>query len=164
MQSDQNLPNFNLDVNLSIASSSVEDHNVNETLFRFPIQPQSNNCLHLSVPFSPALGLETQVQVQAPGTEGLMVDYNSGGWFPKPQMECRDGRGEIVPHLSKSYSQDGARLFHMKMTLVLRNQSWGNMTCYIRNPLTGEEKRTKIILAGECLSEFRCQYINIKKN
>ena len=42
MQSDQNLPNFNLDVNLSIASSSVEDHNVDETLFRFPIQPQSN--------------------------------------------------------------------------------------------------------------------------
>ena len=79
-------------------------------------------------------------------------------------MESRDGRGEIVPHLSKSYSQNGARLFHMKMTLVLRNQSWGNMTCYIRNPLTGEEKRTKIILAGECLSEFRCKYIDIKKN
>ncbi|XP_013818194.2 PREDICTED: selection and upkeep of intraepithelial T-cells protein 8-like [Capra hircus] len=87
-----------------------------------------------------ALGLEKQIHVQAPGTEGLMVDCNSGGWFPKPQMECRDSRGEIVPHSSKSYSQDGARLFHMKMTLVLRNQSWGNMTCYICNPLTGEEK------------------------
>lgn len=130
----------NLDVNLSTTSSSVEDHNVYGTLFRFPIQPQSNNCLDLSVPFSPALGLEKQIHVQAPGTEGLMVDCNSGGWFPKPQMECRDSRGEIVPHSSKSYSQDGARLFHMKMTLVLRNQSWGNMTCYICNPLTGEEK------------------------
>ncbi|XP_010832757.1 PREDICTED: putative selection and upkeep of intraepithelial T-cells protein 1 homolog [Bison bison bison] len=96
-----------------------------------------------------ALGLETQIHVQAPGIEGLTVDYNSGGWFPKPQMECRDSRGEIVPHSSKSYSQDGARLFHMKMTLVLRNQSWGNMTCYIRNPLTGEEKRTNIILADD---------------
>ncbi|XP_043733401.1 selection and upkeep of intraepithelial T-cells protein 8-like isoform X1 [Cervus elaphus] len=96
-----------------------------------------------------ALGLETQTHVQAPGTKGLMVDCNSGGWFPKPQMECRDSRGERLPHSSKSYSQDGARLFHVKMTLVLRNQSWGNMTCYIRNPLTGEEKRTNIILAGD---------------
>nr|XP_020725346.1 selection and upkeep of intraepithelial T-cells protein 7-like isoform X3 [Odocoileus virginianus texanus] len=101
-----------------------------------------------------ALGLETQIHVQAPGTEGLVVDCNSGGWFPKPQMECRDGRGERVPHSSKSYSQDGARLFHVKTTLVLRNQSWGNMTCYIRNPLTGEEKRTNIILAGDnCCNE-----------
>ncbi|XP_020725344.2 selection and upkeep of intraepithelial T-cells protein 7-like isoform X1 [Odocoileus virginianus] len=96
-----------------------------------------------------ALGLETQIHVQAPGTEGLVVDCNSGGWFPKPQMECRDGRGERVPHSSESYSQDGARLFHVKTTLVLRNQSWDNMTCYIRNPLTGEEKRTNIILAGD---------------
>lgn len=120
--------------------------------------------LDLSVPFSPALGLETQIHVQALGTEGLMVDCNSGGWIPKPQMECRDSRGEIVAHSSKSYSQDGARLFHMKMTLVLRNQSWGNMTCYICNPLTGEEKWINIILAGECLLEFCCQYINIKKN
>ncbi|XP_040087880.1 selection and upkeep of intraepithelial T-cells protein 7-like [Oryx dammah] len=96
-----------------------------------------------------ALGLETQIHVQAPGTERLVVDCNSGGWFPKPRMGYRDSRGEGVPHSSKSYSQDGARLFHMKMTLVLRNQSWGNVTCYIRNPLTGEEKRTNIILADD---------------
>ncbi|KAB0389638.1 hypothetical protein E2I00_014283, partial [Balaenoptera physalus] len=93
-----------------------------------------------------ALGLETQIFVQTPGTEGLMVECNSGGWCPQLQMEWRDNRGEVVPYSSEFYSQDGARFFHMKMTLVLRNQSQGNMTCYIHNPLTGEEKRTNIIL------------------
>uniref|UniRef100_A0A8D2CW01 Butyrophilin-like protein 2 n=1 Tax=Sciurus vulgaris TaxID=55149 RepID=A0A8D2CW01_SCIVU len=79
----------------------------------------------------------------------LLVECNSGGWFPQPRMEWRDSRGEVVPHSSKSYSQDGARKFYMKMTLLLRNLSDGNIMCYVCNPVTGEEKRTSIILAGE---------------
>ncbi|XP_046274789.2 selection and upkeep of intraepithelial T-cells protein 7 isoform X3 [Marmota monax] len=93
-----------------------------------------------------ALGLETQIHVQVPVSDGLEVECNSGGWFPQPQMEWRNSRGEVVPHSSKSYSQDGARLFHMKMTLLLRNRSESIM-CYVCNPVTGEEKRTSIILA-----------------
>nr|XP_026266466.1 selection and upkeep of intraepithelial T-cells protein 8-like [Urocitellus parryii] len=93
-----------------------------------------------------ALGLETQIHVQVPVSDGLVVECNSGGWFPQPQMEWRNSRGEVIPHSSKSYSQDGARLFHMKMTLLLRNRSESIM-CYVCNPVTGEEKRTSIILA-----------------
>ncbi|XP_076966189.1 selection and upkeep of intraepithelial T-cells protein 8-like [Callospermophilus lateralis] len=96
-----------------------------------------------------ALGLETQIHVQVPASDGLVVVCNSGGWFPQPQMEWRNSRGEVIPHSSKSYSQDGARLFHMKMTLLLRNRSESIM-CYVRNPVTGEEKRTSISLASEC--------------
>uniref|UniRef100_A0A8C5ZVG2 Selection and upkeep of intraepithelial T-cells protein 8-like n=1 Tax=Marmota marmota marmota TaxID=9994 RepID=A0A8C5ZVG2_MARMA len=94
-----------------------------------------------------ALGLETQIHVQVPVSDGLVVECNSGGWFPQPQMEWRNSRGEVVPYSSKSYSQDGARLFHMKMTLLLRNRSESIM-CYVSNAVTGEEKRTSIILAS----------------
>uniref|UniRef100_A0A8D2HS76 Butyrophilin-like protein 2 n=1 Tax=Urocitellus parryii TaxID=9999 RepID=A0A8D2HS76_UROPR len=87
------------------------------------------------------------IHVQVPVSDGLVVECNSGGWFPQPQMEWRNSRGEVIPHSSKSYSQDGARLFHMKMTLLLRNRSESIM-CYVCNPVTGEEKRTSIILAS----------------
>ncbi|XP_016006849.2 putative selection and upkeep of intraepithelial T-cells protein 1 homolog [Rousettus aegyptiacus] len=93
-----------------------------------------------------ALGLGTQIHIRAPSTDGLMVECNSGGWFPQPQMEWRDNNGKVVPHSSKSYSQDGAKLFHIEMTLLLRNRSQGNMTCYIRNPLIGEGKQTNIVI------------------
>ncbi|XP_015450543.1 selection and upkeep of intraepithelial T-cells protein 7-like [Pteropus alecto] len=96
-----------------------------------------------------ALGLETQIHIKTPSADGLMVECNSGGWFPQPQMEWRDNNGEVVPPSSKSYSQDGAKLFHVEMTLLLRNRSQGNMTCYIRNPLIGEGKQTNIIIVGE---------------
>ncbi|XP_011366007.2 selection and upkeep of intraepithelial T-cells protein 8-like [Pteropus vampyrus] len=96
-----------------------------------------------------ALGLETQIHIKTPSADGLMVECKSGGWFPQPQMEWRDNNGEVVPPSSKSYSQDGAKLFHIEMTLLLRNRSQGNMTCYIRNPLIGEGKQTNIIIVGE---------------
>ncbi|XP_036302456.1 selection and upkeep of intraepithelial T-cells protein 8-like isoform X1 [Pipistrellus kuhlii] len=100
-----------------------------------------------------ALGLETQIHIQAPGIHGLMVECNSGGWFPQPQMVCRDSKGEVIPHSSLSYSQDGAGLFHIKMTL-LRYKSQGDMICYIRNPLSDEEKQIKIILAVSISDPF----------
>ncbi|KAM9685440.1 LOW QUALITY PROTEIN: selection and upkeep of intraepithelial T-cells protein 8-like [Trichechus inunguis] len=100
-----------------------------------------------------ALGLEMQIYVQASGAD-LKMECNSGGWYPQPQME-RDNRGERVPHSSISYSQDKARLFHMKMTLLLRNKSQGNMICYICNPLPYERKRTNIILAASSTVRIR---------
>ncbi|XP_014310049.1 selection and upkeep of intraepithelial T-cells protein 8-like isoform X2 [Myotis lucifugus] len=93
-----------------------------------------------------ALGLETQIHIQAPRTDGLMVECNSGGWFPQPQMVCKDSKGEVIPHSSQSYSQDGAGLFHIKMTLI-RYRSHGDMICYIGNPLSHEGKQINIILA-----------------
>ncbi|EDL30681.1 mCG130376 [Mus musculus] len=96
-----------------------------------------------------AVGLETEIHVQAPDADGVMVECNTGGWFPRPQMEWRDSKGATLPHSLKSYSQDEARFFHMKMTLLLTNMSHGSIICCISNPVTGEEKQTSIILASE---------------
>ncbi|XP_008566434.1 PREDICTED: selection and upkeep of intraepithelial T-cells protein 8-like [Galeopterus variegatus] len=57
-----------------------------------------------------ALGMDIQINVQVPDTEGVMVECNSGGWFPQAQMEWRDSSGNVIPHSLKSYSQDGAGL------------------------------------------------------
>lgn len=124
--------------------------------FQLSIQPQYNNCLVFCLIY-PALGVEMQIYVYPSVPIGLMVECNSGGWFPQPQMEWRGNKGEVVPHSSISYSKDGAGLFLMKMTLLLRNKSPGNVTCYILNTLIGEGKQTNIIIAGECLAGFGCQ-------
>nr|XP_019566431.1 PREDICTED: putative selection and upkeep of intraepithelial T-cells protein 1 homolog [Rhinolophus sinicus] len=94
-----------------------------------------------------ATSLEIQIVLHPPNTKGLLVECNSAGWFPQPQMEWRDSRGEIIPHASKSHSQDTGKLFNMKMTLLLKRSSQGNVTCYLRNPVTGQEERTSIVLS-----------------
>uniref|UniRef100_I3NAD1 Butyrophilin-like protein 2 n=1 Tax=Ictidomys tridecemlineatus TaxID=43179 RepID=I3NAD1_ICTTR len=90
---------------------------------------------------------DIQIFVHPPNTKGLIMECHSGGWFPQPQMDWRDSRGDILLPTSKSHSQDGDKLFNMKMTLLLRDAHSGNVACYLRNPLTGQEERTSIVLA-----------------
>ncbi|ELR47597.1 Selection and upkeep of intraepithelial T-cells protein 1, partial [Bos mutus] len=93
-----------------------------------------------------ATSLETQILVHPPNTKGLLVECNSGGWFPQPQMEWRDSREETIPPSSKSHSQDTDKLFNMKMTLLIQS-THGNVTCYLRNPVTGQEEKISIVLS-----------------
>nr|A8MVG2.2 PUTATIVE PSEUDOGENE: RecName: Full=Putative selection and upkeep of intraepithelial T-cells protein 1 homolog; Short=Skint-1; AltName: Full=Skint-like pseudogene [Homo sapiens] len=93
-----------------------------------------------------ATSLEIQILIHPPNSKGLLVECNSEGWLPQPQMEWRESRGEIIPPASKSHSQDRNRLFTMKMSLLLRDSSHGNITCYLQNPVTGQEERTSIVL------------------
>uniref|UniRef100_A0A8D2HTP9 Ig-like domain-containing protein n=1 Tax=Urocitellus parryii TaxID=9999 RepID=A0A8D2HTP9_UROPR len=94
-----------------------------------------------------ATSSDIQIFVHPPNTKGLIMECHSGGWFPQPQMDWRDSRGDILLPTSKSHSQDGDKLFNMKMTLLLRDAHSGNVACYLRNPLTGQEERTSIVLA-----------------
>ncbi|ELW67060.1 Selection and upkeep of intraepithelial T-cells protein 1, partial [Tupaia chinensis] len=131
-------------VTLRIHNISISDDGPYQCLFKDGGFSEASS-MNLSVA---AVGLETQIYVEPLFSDACMVECHSGGWFPQPQMEWRDDRGEVVPHSSKLPSQDGARFFHMKMTVVLTNNSQGNITCYIHNPLTGEVKQTRIILSN----------------
>ncbi|XP_027792821.2 putative selection and upkeep of intraepithelial T-cells protein 1 homolog [Marmota flaviventris] len=96
-----------------------------------------------------ATSSDTQILVLPSNIDDLRVECNSGGWFPQPQMEWRDSQGKVLPPASKSHSQDTDKLFNMKMTLFLSNTHPGDVTCYLRNPLTGQEEKTNIVLLGE---------------
>ena len=98
-----------------------------------------------------ALGLDIWINVQAPDAKGCMLECNSGGWFPSPQMEWRDSRANVIPHSSKSSSVDGAGLLHLKMSVLLKNSTHSPVTCCVCNPVTGQEKRAGVIVPGECL-------------
>ncbi|XP_043317340.1 putative selection and upkeep of intraepithelial T-cells protein 1 homolog isoform X2 [Cervus canadensis] len=102
-----------------------------------------------------ALGLDVQINVQVPDTKGLMLECNSGGWFPSPQMEWRDSRGNVIPYSSKFSSVDEAGLLHLKMSVLLKNSTHSPVTCCICNPVTGQEKRAGVILP-DILFKSKC--------
>ncbi|XP_024907753.1 selection and upkeep of intraepithelial T-cells protein 1-like [Pteropus alecto] len=97
-----------------------------------------------------ALGLDIQINVQVFNTKEIMVECNSQGWFPQAQMKWRDSRGNVIPPLSKIFSQDEAGLLHLKTSVLLKNNTHGPVTCGFYNPVTGQEKRAGIVLPGEC--------------
>uniref|UniRef100_G1Q1E9 Ig-like domain-containing protein n=1 Tax=Myotis lucifugus TaxID=59463 RepID=G1Q1E9_MYOLU len=91
-----------------------------------------------------ALGLDIQINVHAPDSKGLVVECNSGGWYPQPQMKWRDSRGNVVPASSKTFSEDGAGLLHLKTSVLIKNSTHGPITCCFHNPVTSQEKRASI--------------------
>ncbi|XP_047410601.1 putative selection and upkeep of intraepithelial T-cells protein 1 homolog isoform X3 [Sciurus carolinensis] len=99
-----------------------------------------------------ATSSDIQIFMHPPNTNGLIMDCQSGGWFPQPQMEWRDSRGEVLLPTSKSHSQDRDKLFNMKMTLLLSDSHPGTVTCYLRNSLTGQEERTSFVLTDQLFS------------
>ncbi|KAG8505427.1 Selection and upkeep of intraepithelial T-cells protein 1, partial [Galemys pyrenaicus] len=83
-----------------------------------------------------ATSLEMQILVYPSNIKGVL-----------PQMEWRDSKGKIIPPTSKSHSQDTEKMFNMKMSLLLNHRSHKTITCYLQNPITGEEERTSIVLS-----------------
>ena len=124
--------------------------------------PQPITWIVFSLFFPTAMSLEMQILVHPPNTKGLLVECNSGRWFPQPQMEWRDSRENIIPPSSKSHSQDTDKLFNMKMTLLIQS-THGNITCYLRNPVTGQEEKTSIVLSSEiCVFVLQMMAVVIK--
>ncbi|ELW67061.1 Selection and upkeep of intraepithelial T-cells protein 7 [Tupaia chinensis] len=93
-----------------------------------------------------ALGSEIQINIEVPKTGGFIVECNSGGWFPQAQMEWKDIRGNVIPHLLKSSSQDRAGLLYLKMSVLLENNTHGPVTCCFYNPVNDQEKRASIVI------------------
>ncbi|XP_045714129.1 putative selection and upkeep of intraepithelial T-cells protein 1 homolog [Phyllostomus hastatus] len=103
-----------------------------------------------------AVGLDIQINVQVSDTKELMVECNSGGWFPQVHVEWRDSRGNVIPASSKIFSEDRDGLLHLKMSILLQNNTHGPVTCCLRNPVTGQEKRAGIVLPDILLkSEYK---------
>ncbi|XP_070259431.1 selection and upkeep of intraepithelial T-cells protein 1-like [Myotis yumanensis] len=100
-----------------------------------------------------AVGLEIQFNVNVTSSD-IIVECNSGRWFPKPQIQWIDSSGQIIPPSSESYSQDQSKLFHISTTLILNDNSKRGVTCNLQNPITGQKKWTNIKLADDLLPEI----------
>ncbi|NP_001096132.1 selection and upkeep of intraepithelial T-cells protein 1 precursor [Mus musculus] len=99
-----------------------------------------------------AINLQVQIHVHPPNTKGVIVECHSGGWFPRPLMQWRDRRGEVIPAASKSHSQGRDKLFNMKISLLISESFFQKVICCLQNPLTGQEERTSVILSDAFFS------------
>lgn len=117
----------------------------------FPLPFKPNNIVFLFC-CQPVTSSDIQIFMHPPNSKGVMLECHSAGWFPLPHMEWRDSKGEVIPEISKSHSQDINKLFNMTMVLLIKASSHRNVTCCLRNLLTHQEESISIILSGKiCL-------------
>ncbi|XP_059099878.1 butyrophilin subfamily 3 member A2-like isoform X2 [Peromyscus eremicus] len=86
------------------------------------------------------MGSVPEVHIKGPEDGGVCVVCMTSGWYPKPQLQWKDSRGERLPASSEKHTEDAEGLFSMKTTLVVRDSSLGNVTCSTFNPILGQEK------------------------
>ncbi|KAH0520607.1 Butyrophilin subfamily 1 member A1 [Microtus ochrogaster] len=86
------------------------------------------------------MGSVPEVHIKGKEDGGVCVVCNASGWYPKPQVQWRDSRGENLPASSETHTEDAEGLFSMESTLVVRDRSLGSVTCSTFNPILGQEK------------------------
>ncbi|XP_040588250.1 LOW QUALITY PROTEIN: butyrophilin subfamily 3 member A2-like [Mesocricetus auratus] len=92
------------------------------------------------------MGSVPEVYIKGPEDGGLCVVCRASGWYPKPQVQWRDSRGETLPASPETHSEGAEGLFTVETSMVVRNSSLGNVTCSASNPTLGQEKAMAIVI------------------
>uniref|UniRef100_F6RIE0 Ig-like domain-containing protein n=1 Tax=Ornithorhynchus anatinus TaxID=9258 RepID=F6RIE0_ORNAN len=91
---------------------------------------------------SPALGSDPHIRMEWYKGGGIWMECTSAGWYPEPVVRWRDARGQTVPALSESRPRARDGLYGVAVSLVVRDDSVGMVSCSIWNPRLGQEKKT----------------------
>lgn len=75
----------------------------------------------------------------------------SAGWYPQPQVEWRDDRGQSLPAVASPVATDPTGLYAATSSVILKDGSGKEISCIIRNPLLSQEKTARLSIAGESL-------------
>lgn len=108
-----------------------------------------------------AMGLNVEINIQVPDTEGVLVECASGSLIPPAEMIWKDSKGNIISHSSTSDMQDKAGLLYLKSSILLKNRTHGPITCSIYNVTTKQEKKKSIVLPDVL---FKPEYMSLMSN
>ncbi|XP_069734211.1 butyrophilin subfamily 1 member A1-like isoform X2 [Phaenicophaeus curvirostris] len=78
---------------------------------------------------------------------GIRVRCRSAGWYPQPKLLWRDPRGQHLPTLSESVTQDKNGLFAAESTIILSRSANQELSCSIQHDLHGREQGSAFYIA-----------------
>ncbi|XP_039374791.1 butyrophilin subfamily 1 member A1-like [Mauremys reevesii] len=93
------------------------------------------------------LGSDPVISVEGHQDGGIRVVCRSSGWYTQPEAQWRDLLGQILPSASENIDQKANGLFQAEIAIVITEESNQKVSCYVRNPLLNQERKTAISLA-----------------
>uniref|UniRef100_A0A8C3FQ41 Ig-like domain-containing protein n=1 Tax=Chrysemys picta bellii TaxID=8478 RepID=A0A8C3FQ41_CHRPI len=96
-----------------------------------------------------ALGASPLISVTSHQDGGIRVVCQSSGWYPEPKVLWRDLSGQELPSLSEAKSLGDSGLFETENSIIIKERSNQNLSCWIRNTVLNQEKESAVYIAGQ---------------
>lgn len=93
------------------------------------------------------LGSDPHISLEGFKEGGIQLRCRSSGWYPKPQAQWRDYRGQCLPPETEAIVQDTRGLFNLETSVVVRGGAHSNVSCSIQNTLLIEKKEFMVQIA-----------------
>nr|XP_032630237.1 butyrophilin subfamily 1 member A1-like [Chelonoidis abingdonii] len=94
-----------------------------------------------------ALGSNPLISVESHQDGGIRVVCQSAGWYPEPKVLWRDPSGQELPSLSEAKSLRGSGLFETENSIIIKERSNQNLSCWVRNTVLNQEKESTVYIA-----------------
>lgn len=81
--------------------------------------------------------------------KSIRAECTSAGWFPEPEVEWLDLRGQPVPAETRFSPSASTGLLTVVSIVTVQERTVEGLTCSISNPLLPEKKVAETYLPGE---------------
>uniref|UniRef100_A0A493TZC5 Butyrophilin subfamily 3 member A3 n=1 Tax=Anas platyrhynchos platyrhynchos TaxID=8840 RepID=A0A493TZC5_ANAPP len=79
---------------------------------------------------------------------GVRVLCRSAGWYPLPQLLWRDARGQHLPSVSQTHSQDQEGFFEIEGAVIMTGSVEGPLSCVVRKSRLQQERESSLNIAA----------------
>ncbi|KAM5302039.1 butyrophilin-like protein 9 [Glossophaga mutica] len=97
------------------------------------------------------MGSDPHISLEGFEKGGIRMRCSSSGWYPKPQAQWRDHRGQCPLPESEAITQDAQGLFSLETSVVVQEGAHSNVSCSIQNPLLFQKKEFVVQIADTFL-------------
>ncbi|XP_066842897.1 butyrophilin subfamily 3 member A2-like [Anser cygnoides] len=95
-----------------------------------------------------ATGADPHLSLGGYEAGGVRVLCRSAGWYPLPQLLWRDARGQHLPSVSQTHSQDQEGLFEIEGTVIVTGSVEGPLSCVVRSSRLQQEQESSLHIAA----------------
>ncbi|XP_040398732.1 butyrophilin subfamily 1 member A1-like [Cygnus olor] len=95
-----------------------------------------------------ATGTEPHLSLEGYEAGGVRVLCRSTGWYPLPQLLWRDARGQHLPSVSQTHSQDQEGLFEIEGSIIVTGSMEGPLSCVVRSSRLQQERESSLHIAA----------------
>ncbi|XP_032061044.1 butyrophilin subfamily 3 member A3-like [Aythya fuligula] len=95
-----------------------------------------------------ATGADPHISLGGYEDGGVRVLCRSAGWYPLPQLLWRDARGQHLPSVSQTHSQDQEGLFEIEGAVIVTGSVEGPLSCVVRNRRLQQERESSLHIAA----------------